>query len=138
MTDSVRIERTFNAPVEKVWSAWTDPALLARWYCPNPDLSVRADVDLRPEGAWMVDMGGRYVARGQYTTIEEPALLEFTWAWDHEPDVPVSTVRVELEEVDGGTRLVLTHADLADADEAKGHGEGWDLSLGRLAGLLAE
>lgn len=130
-----RCERIVAAPIERVWAAWTQPDLLARWYCPNPDLALDVRADVRPGGAYRVDMGGSYIATGTYTEVAEPRLLAFTWRWEHEEDT--SWVRVELGEVEGGTRVELVHGGFPDAEDARGHAEGWELELDRLAGLLS-
>ena len=131
----VRVERTLTAPPERVFAAWTDPAILRRWYCPNPDLPLEVEADARVGGRYRVDMGGgRFVAEGEYTELVPGRVVAFTWRWTTSD--AVSAVRVELSPTpDGGTRVVLVHTGLADAEDAQGHGEGWELILGRLAAL---
>lgn len=133
---SLRLERTYEAPVERVWAAWTDPELLAQWFCPNPELVLEVDADARVGGALRVVMGGTYALSGTYTEVDAPRLLEFTWRWDHEEDSTL--VRVELEPTASGSRLVLQHSGFPDAAEADGHTEGWELELDRLVPLLEE
>ena len=132
---TIVMERTIDAPIARVFAAWTDPALMSRWYCPNPNLQITVERDLRVGGDYTVSMGPHDVL-GRYTAIEEPTLLEFTWSWAgvHQAS---SLVRVELSEVAGGTRLVLTHSDLADPDDVRSHAEGWVGCLQRLPGALA-
>lgn len=131
----IRVERTLSAPPERVYAAWTDPALLSRWFCPNPDVELDVTADGVVGGRYRVDMGGRYVAEGTYTALEPARLVAFTWRWTTSTG-PESHVRVELAPGEGGgTRLVLVHTDLEDDDDARGHGEGWELSLDRLERL---
>ncbi|GEN79675.1 SRPBCC family protein [Actinotalea fermentans] len=132
-----RVERTLAAPPERVFAAWTDPAVLRRWFCPNPDLALDVEAEARVGGRYRVDMGeGRFVAEGEYTELVPGRVVAFTWRWTTS-DV-VSAVRVELSPTpEGGTRLVLVHTGLADADDAQGHREGWELSLARLEALDA-
>ena len=136
----IRIERTIAAPPERVYAAWTDPALLDRWFCPNPALALDVTADVVVGGTYRVDMGeGRYVAEGTYTELVPPRIVAFTWKWttsDDDAANPVTQVRVELEPTDDGTHLVLLHAGLADLEDAQGHREGWELSLDRLLGLV--
>ena len=132
---TIVMERMLDAPIARVFAAWTDPALMSRWYCPNPDWEITVERDLRVGGDYTLSMGPHDVV-GRYTTIEEPTLLEFTWTWAEMGGEP-SLVRVELTEVDGGTRLVLTHTDLADADDVTNHAEGWIGCLQRLPAVLA-
>lgn len=89
-------------------------------------------------------VGGRLIARwpsmgwtmrGRYTDLVQNRVIGFTWSWDHEPDTPERNVRVRIEAVEAGTRLTLTHGDYGseDADERKGHLEGWLHFLPQLA-----
>ena len=132
----VRIERTVGAPPERVYAAWTDPALMNRWFCPNPALALDVTADVVVGGAYRVDMGeGRYVAEGMYTELDPPRVVAFTWRWvtsDVSALDPVTEVRVELNPADNGTRLVLVQTGLADREDAEGHREGWELMLDRL------
>lgn len=134
MSTDVRIDRVLKATIERVYDAWTQPGLLTQWYCPNPSLDLQVDADVRVGGDYVVTMGP-YVVRGQYTEVDPPKLLGFTWKWDHEGE-PFQ-VRVELTEVAGGTRLLLLHTALAGPEDAAGHLEGWELELDRLADLVS-
>lgn len=49
------LERTFDAPRDIVWRAWTDPELLSRWYGPGIETIIH-DFDLQPGGAWLNEM----------------------------------------------------------------------------------
>jgi uncharacterized protein YndB with AHSA1/START domain len=49
------LDRLFNAPLNLVWRAWTDPALLHRWYGPNVETIIHK-FDLRPGGIWLNEM----------------------------------------------------------------------------------
>jgi uncharacterized protein YndB with AHSA1/START domain len=132
----IRIERTIAAPPERVYAAWTEPSLLSRWFCPNPELALDVTADVVVGGAYRVDMGGgRHVAEGVYTELTPPRVVAFTWRWADSEDA-ASRVRVELEATDDGTRLVLEHTGLADPEDAKGHREGWELTLSRLPGVV--
>ena len=44
------IKRTFTAPVERVWRAWTDPDQLLHWWSPKGFTTVSTKVDLKPGG----------------------------------------------------------------------------------------
>lgn len=49
------LDRVFDAPVELVWKAWTDPELLAQWYGPNVETVIHR-FELVPEGVWLNEM----------------------------------------------------------------------------------
>lgn len=136
MTTTIRIERSFDCRPGRVWDAWTKPDLMDRWFCPNPDLRVSSHADAREGGAYRVNMGGEYIVSGSYQRLEELAVLECTWQWEHE--TLTTLLRVEFaQRGSGGTDLVLVHSDFTDAADAEATREGWELSLDRLAHLLA-
>jgi uncharacterized protein YndB with AHSA1/START domain len=134
-TDStITVERTYPVPVRRVYDAWTRPELMVQWYCPNPKLPLRAEADVRIGGDWVLHMD-EMIVRGSYTEVDEPRLIAFTWKWDFD-EGPGSLVRVELTETDDGTRLLLTHSRLEDAEDVKNHAEGWEGCFARLPELL--
>jgi uncharacterized protein YndB with AHSA1/START domain len=130
----VRLERTIAAPIEKVYAAWTEPSLLTQWYSPNPAWETKITGDVVVGGDYEVHMG-EHVVLGTYTELTPPHVIAFTWKWAAF-DNPFSNVRVELSEVDGGTRLVLQHTDLVDAADAKNHEDGWVGCLDRLPSVV--
>ncbi len=42
--------RTIHAPREKVFNAWTDPALLKKWFAPQPWTTPVVETDVRVGG----------------------------------------------------------------------------------------
>jgi len=81
------ITRQFDAPRERVFDAWLDPAQIAKWIGPR---SVKAEaLELRPQagGAYRIDMKGvdgtnGPVVGGIYREIIRPERLVFTWKWE--------------------------------------------------------
>jgi uncharacterized protein YndB with AHSA1/START domain len=70
----VRIERSFDAPAEDVFDAWTNPEVMRRWFHCAPDWETpEAEVDLRVGGNVRVVMrrpdGTEAEAHGEYTGI---------------------------------------------------------------------
>jgi len=57
-TLDLEISRFVNAPRKKVWQAWTDPKILAQWWCPKPWVTEVRAFDLRPGGAFHTYMSG--------------------------------------------------------------------------------
>ena len=73
----VRIERTFDAPADDVFDAWTSAEVIGRWFKPGRDWrEPSAEVDLRVGGTVSVVMrapdGTEVGASGEYTVIERP------------------------------------------------------------------
>jgi uncharacterized protein YndB with AHSA1/START domain len=69
----IRVEREFDAPVEKVWLAWTDSSMLDQWWAPRPWRAETKSMDFRPGGFWFYCMRGpsneAHWARVDYQTI---------------------------------------------------------------------
>jgi uncharacterized protein YndB with AHSA1/START domain len=123
------------APSEKVFSLFTTPEELVRWW---PDAVT---LDAREGGDMRLEFEGRGVVRGTITRCEPPSALGFTWIRDVAPDV-VTRVDVELMELeDGGTRVELRHAGWEavpedQVDEWRAiHEAGWNHFLGCLRDL---
>ncbi|NLT26841.1 MAG: SRPBCC domain-containing protein [Microbacteriaceae bacterium] len=135
-TPEARVRRTLNADRPTVWRHLVEPGLLDRWFCPNPELELAVAADPRVGGEYRADMGGEYVAVGEYTEVVPESLLAFTWGWMPEPE-PATHVAISLAEADGGdTDLELVHAGFTDPEAAEGHRDGWERSLDRLVELV--
>ena len=133
--DALEIRRTVPAPPDRVFAAWTDAILLARWMSPVGHALVEADP--RPGGRLRVVMvgEGREIEHvGEFLEVEPPHRLSFTWSSPYTGDRP-SRVTVELAATQGGTDLTLRHERLP-AGAASSHREGWGSMMERLAGLL--
>ena len=67
------VVREFDAPVEKVWKAWTESELLDQWWAPKPWKANTQSMDFREGGAWLYYMEGpdgtRHYCRDDYETI---------------------------------------------------------------------
>jgi len=138
----VRFSRTFDAPADAVWRAFTDPSLLARWWGPWGYGNPECRMDVRPGGMWDIlhRTGGGQLVRfhGQYIAVEPPRRLVQTMRWE---DSTPSTEALELVEEDGRTtvRAVARYDSLAvrDAVLQGGMMEGANQAYDRLADLLA-
>jgi uncharacterized protein YndB with AHSA1/START domain len=141
---AIRIERTFAAPAQEVFDAWTSAELLRRWYPPGADWDTPvADVDLRVGGQLRIVMrspdGEEFGGGGEYREITPPTRLVFTWAWDR-PDVATGVQLVEIdftEHANGTTTVVMINHGLVDDQSRESHREGWEGSFDNLARLVA-
>jgi uncharacterized protein YndB with AHSA1/START domain len=128
-TRDIVITRTYKAPPDLVWRAWTEPARVMKWWGPEGFTSPTCEIDLRE--------GGRYIfamrppkefgttdlyTSGVYSKIVPGELLEFTQGLsdkqgnridptsigmpaDFPSDIPTS---LQFRGVDGGTELIAT------------------------------
>ena len=122
-------DKTVLVPLdlERTFELITQPERLRRWQ------TVAARVDLRVGGEfrWTVTPG--HHATGSFTEIEPGRRLVFTWGWEQNEEMAASdsVVTLTLEPAEGGTSVRLTHAGLAEKQEAA-HAEGWNHYLNRL------
>src|SRR5436305_3449630 len=76
----IRFERTFDAPREVVWRAFTDPALVAEWYGGGAEVE---HMDVRVGGTWKFLGGygpdGKYTFQGEYLEVDPPRRLVQTF-----------------------------------------------------------
>lgn len=104
----IRVERTFNAPREKVWRAFTDPAILAQWWGRGNKLDV-VRFEFEKGGHWrFVEHadGQAHGFEGRIREIVPMERIEQTFEWDGMPGhVLVDTATFE-DLGDGRTRVV--------------------------------
>lgn len=69
----ITVEREFDAPVERVWRAWTEKELLDQWWAPKPWKAETVSMDFRAGGTWLYYMlgpdGTRQYCRADYKSI---------------------------------------------------------------------
>lgn len=142
------VTRIFDAPLERVFKAWTDPEIVARWWGPNGFTNPVCEMDARPGGAIRIVMRGpdgiEYPMTGVFREISGPGRLVFTTrAFADETGNPgIETLNtVTFARLDGRTRVTVHAVVVRSAPEAAaalaGMGEGWSQSLDRLGELLA-
>ncbi|MDB5134366.1 MAG: Activator of Hsp90 ATPase 1 family protein [Mucilaginibacter sp.] len=70
----IHVIREFNAPIEKVWKAWTDPDLLEKWWGPKPWVAKTKSMDFIVGGIWLYYMvgpeGQKHWSHVKFTAIE--------------------------------------------------------------------
>lgn len=154
--DAVVISRHFDAPRQLVWQMWTDPDHFAAWYGPTGASVSVAEMDVQVGGRRLVAMDvGPDQSRtrvwfvGEFLEVSEPERLVYTESMSDEhgnvvspadlgmPDGhPATTqVTIELQALDGETRLTVTHAGVPQDSPGAA---GWEMSLDTLARHLAQ
>jgi uncharacterized protein YndB with AHSA1/START domain len=138
---TLRMKRTYEAPAQRVFDAWTSEEVMRRWFHAAHDWeTTEADVDLRVGGAVRVVMrdpheDAKYGGGGHYTEIDRPNRLAFTWVWDDEPHQTL--IEIEFEEADGFTTVRFTHSGLWDEEAVRSHEQGWGSCFDNLERALA-
>jgi len=119
--NEIRIVRMYDAPVQAVWDAWTDPAQVAQWWGPRGFTLTTHSKDLRVGGNWRYTMHGPDGTDYPNTTLYHEVEPLRKLVYDHggsDDRPPMFRVTVLFEEVDGQTRMDMTMG-LADAEAAK-------------------
>jgi uncharacterized protein YndB with AHSA1/START domain len=137
----VRIERTFAAPAEDVFDAWTSAEVMRRWLHVGPDWETpRADVDLRVGGVVRIIMrgpDGREVeSRGEYTVIDRPHRLAMTWTFDDDPSNE-QLIELSFSESEGSTTVLMVNRGISTDARRDAQDFGWRGCLDQLERMLA-
>ena len=134
---SLTISRRINAPAQRVYAAWLDPATLTRFMANCQGMSLAAaETDPRVGGRFLLAMntGTRVVEhRGTYLDLVPHSRIAFTWESEFSK-VEGSTVTLELVADGEATLLTLTHVRFETESSRDGHTGGWTTIL---AGLEA-
>jgi uncharacterized protein YndB with AHSA1/START domain len=87
---SLTLSRRYNASPARVFSAWTDPEKIARWFGPEGIDVVRAESDARAGGSYRIIArspdGEEHDVSGVYREVVPNEKLVFTWAWKSTPE----------------------------------------------------
>lgn len=71
----ITVERSFNAPIDLVWAAWTQSDILDQWWAPKPWHAKTKSMDFREGGYWLYVMVGpsneEHWCRVDFTKIEQ-------------------------------------------------------------------
>ena len=148
--DAVVIERIFEAPVALIWQMWTQADHFQKWYGPKGASVPVAEIDLHIGGKRLVcmemqrpDGAMQMWTAGKHTEVLPHKRLVFTEGMSDEKgnllppsamgmpgDKPMVTeVTVELEDLDGRTKMVLTHAGVPAGSPGE---SGWNQALDKL------
>ncbi len=138
---TLQIKRTFRAPRERVFRAWTDRAELAQWFAPSAEYStVVPELDLRVGGRYRVEMhhkdGNVHRVSGAYQEIKPPEKVVFTWRWDGDTGLEDTVVTIEFLDLGDSTEVTLTHERLPTPEERDKHAHGWNGCMDQLGRIL--
>ncbi|WP_404403481.1 SRPBCC domain-containing protein [Pelagibacterium halotolerans] len=135
---SLTVSRTIKAPVEKVFDAWLDPKMLARFMTPGEGMSVpSAKTDPVEGGRFEIIMKAgddEMPHAGTYKTIKRNSQLVFSWESPYSTDG--SIVTLDFAPVAGGTEVTLTHVKFVSEESRDNHKAGWAAILAVLGSEL--
>lgn len=131
---SLAVSRTISAPASKVFEAWLDPQMIAKFMRPMPEMPA-PDVKNDPVEGGRFDIlmkaGDDEIPHaGTYQEISRYSRLVFTW--ESPFSVDGSTVTLDFDEVDGKTNVTLTHVKFPSEESRDNHKSGWTAILASL------
>jgi len=139
-----------DASPDKLYRAWTDPALVTQWFTPPPWTTPHAEFDLRPGGESRITMRGPdgtdMLNRGVFLEVVPNRRLVFTNAytlgWEPSERPPYMTFVLDFDDLGNGrTRYTarVRHFTVADREchEKMGFHQGWPSATEQLAALVA-
>jgi uncharacterized protein YndB with AHSA1/START domain len=137
---SITVHHRFDAAQRAVWDAWTDPAIVRRWWGSDPDgVVTSAALDVRPGGRFVISFqdssGDLHTCTGEYLRVDELTELDFTWSWLDETNPP-SRVNVVFAADEHGTRMRFVHGELRGGSDHD-YAQGWRRTFAKLDGILA-
>jgi uncharacterized protein YndB with AHSA1/START domain len=127
--NSAVLRRRYDAPVEKVWNAWTDRAQLTRWLGKIRG-EVRSGCDIE------IDIGTPEKVNSRILRLDPQRRLVMTWTYAPNPLDPADEVDLRLIPDGEGTILELQHRSIDESAWWVGAGPGWEDWLIRLNALL--
>lgn len=146
----VTIERSFDAPRDLVWAAWTEAELLGQWWAPKPWKAVTKDMNFTEGGRWLYAMtspeGQQHWDLKTFLKINPKKSFSYRSTFSDEngnvaPDTTGSTWTNTFTERNGGTLVtnVIVNESLErlEAQIKMGFKEGYTMGLNQLEELLA-
>ena len=146
---TLTITARFDASIGRVWQVWSDPRQLERWWGPPMYPATVTEHDLTPGGTVAYAMtgpeGDRHRGWWRVRAVDPPRTLEFEDGFADadgkpNPEMPTTTIRVQLTPRDGGTRMemrsVFDSREQMEQLVNMGMAEGLQEAVGQMDGLL--
>ncbi|HXA46597.1 MAG TPA: SRPBCC domain-containing protein [Burkholderiaceae bacterium] len=129
------LNKRCNAPVARVFAAWSTAEMLKRWFGPGTVGVAEAQVDFRVGGVYRIvmrhDDGRTHIVNGAYRQIVANERLCFSWQW--EGSEAVTEVELTFRAAGQQTDLTLLHREFPTVESRDQHNEGWQGCLVKLA-----
>ena len=140
----IHIERVFDAPRDRVFAVFTDPALIPEWWGPRETTTTVDRMDVRAGGGWRFEMrscdGTETAFRGTYREVTPPERIVQTFEWEGMPG-HVSVETVTFEDLGDRTKVTTTSifhtCEERDGMLASGMEHGLNETYARLDEVLA-
>jgi uncharacterized protein YndB with AHSA1/START domain len=155
MEKEITLVHEYDAPLEKVWEAWTDAQMLKQWWGPDNVSIPECEVDLKVGGKFYIVMeageamgpykGTLWPMLAEFTVVEPNAKLAYTaqaWTEGMKDDTLIDqTTEIAFSEADGKTTVEVKAAILKTGPKAgmavQGMEMGFTQQLAKLGGFLS-
>lgn len=135
----LNIQRVIRAPRPRVFAAFASIDEIKKWLGGGNPVAA-GTLDFRKGGQYVFkstcpQTGPKDIV-GTYQDIVPNELIRFTWTWKNNPAMEAwgeTLVTVRLSDHKDGTQISLTHEGFIDQELCKGHNQGWNESLDKLA-----
>ena len=126
------IKRTFQAPADKLFKAWTTPTLMQEWFAPGDMTVPSLEADVREGGTYRITMleagGEKHTTYGTYKEVVPGKRLVYTWQWEGSEEETLVTIEF-YSRSERTTELVLTHERFTTVQAKESHNKGWNSCL---------
>jgi uncharacterized protein YndB with AHSA1/START domain len=154
--DEIVIEHIFDVPIDQIWKMWVDPEHFKNWYGPKGASVPIVEMDVRVGGKRLVCMemqtpGGnmKMWTTGEFKEIVPNQLLVYTDSMADENGNVISPaamgmpegypettqVMVQLEDLEGRTKMVMTHTGVPAATGAEA---GWEQAFVKMSEYIGD
>ncbi|MET0945989.1 MAG: SRPBCC domain-containing protein [Flavobacterium sp.] len=147
---TVNVKREFNASLDNVWSAWTEPEILDQWWAPAPWKAKTKSMDFKTGGRRLYAMvgpgGEEHWAIADFTSITPKSNFKYLDAFSDSDgnlnkDFPRSDWNVNFSEQGASTivDIAIKHQNLSDLEKIieMGFKEGFTIAMEGLDEIFA-
>jgi uncharacterized protein YndB with AHSA1/START domain len=141
--EKLEVRRTFRAPPERIFHAWTDPKEVMQWFPPPGYEAAPTSIDLRKGGTYRWGLrklpdGEPFFSTGKFLEVDAPKRLVYTFRWSTEAESAETIVTIDFQERSGGTEIVLRHDRFPTKEARNEHEQGWKRCLDQLAEFISK
>ena len=151
--NQIKVSRAFEAPLELLWKAWSEPEHFAKWYGPKGFTIPTCEIDFQLGGRHLWSMqspdGRQMYYTGNYKEIVPMERIVYSDSLSDADGKPLDPVAMGMPEgspasmdvtvtfVHEADKTVVTvsHISSGEGDRA---GMGWEMAFDKLATMLAE
>jgi uncharacterized protein YndB with AHSA1/START domain len=139
---TLEMKRILPAAPELVFTAFTDPSELAKWWGPEGFSVPNLKFEARSGESYRIEMqpptGDPFHLNGEVREVDPPARLAYTFAWEPaEADDVETLVSLAFRDLGGSTEVALTQRHFKNEARLQLHRDGWRESFDKLERLIA-